>query len=196
MPFFGDYQKYRPYLRADFLSHCAYCTGHENELGGSDHFDIDHWRPKSKFPSLINIYRNLYYSCRGCNKRGAKGEHWPNRALIKAGYRFFDPCSENAYVEHMYETKRGHLKIRTPVGEYSIKRLRLNREGLVILRRNRASMRRLLKRELKKLLAELTRIKSCSRVPSKATLIRLQQIRVHLKTNPVLCLLPEWWNSC
>src|ERR1051326_71437 len=181
VPLFRNYQKYRPFLRTDFVSHCAYCTGHETEVGGEDHFDIDHFKPKPKFPKLINVYTNLYYSCKGCNKNGAKGEHWPSSALQKAGYRFFDPCGENAYVKHMRETRAGSLKQRTRVGEFSIIHLRLNRKGLRHLRKSRANMRRLLQRELKRLLSELERVKAAGRIRPNAVVIRLQQIREHLK---------------
>src|SRR5438034_528748 len=152
VPRFANYQDYRPFLRLDFFSHCAYCTGHETELGGEDHFEIDHFRPKSKFPRHINNYNNLYYACRGCNKRGAKGEQWPSLALRRAGYRFFDPVQENAYVMHLRELPSGRLRDRTRVGDYSIKKLRLNRDGLVLLRKKRRQMRRLLHRELRTLL--------------------------------------------
>src|SRR5437870_4619047 len=111
IPNFDNYQDYHPYLREDFLRHCAYCTGHEDEMGGEDHYEIDHHRPKSRpeFAHLVNDYGNLYYACHGCNRRGAKGENWPSDDLYNAGFRFFDPIMENAYEIHMRETRSGRL---------------------------------------------------------------------------------------
>jgi uncharacterized protein (TIGR02646 family) len=195
VPAFKDYPLYRPYLRKDFACHCAYCTGHEDELGGEDHFDIDHFRPKKKFPKLICEYSNLYYSCRGCNKNGAKGQHWPGASVIKAGYRFFDPVQENAYITHLRETNAGRLTHRTRVGEYSIRILRLNRDGLIILRKNRAKMRRLLRIELTGLLRELQRLKREGKTPPTEVIHRLGQVRTHLEKRPLLNLLPDWWNT-
>jgi hypothetical protein len=193
VPKFTDYRKYRPYLRRDFLSHCAYCTGHERELGGENHFEIDHFRPTSKYPKQINRYKNLYYACRGCNKVGAKGEQWPKPALRRAGYRFFDPVKENAFVLHMRETPSGLLRERNKVGEYSITKLRLNRDGLVLLRKKRRQMRQLLHKELRTLLASSQKIQQRGQQPQPVTLARLQQLRNLLNAGPVLALLPDWW---
>lgn len=140
-----------------------------------------------------NKYKNLYYACRGCNKVGAKGEQWPSPALRRAGYRFFDPVKENAYVLHMRETASGLLRERNKVGDYSIKKLRLNREGLVLLRKKRQQMRQLLHKELHTLLASAQRIQQQGQQPPPATLARLQQLRNLLNTGPVLALLPDWW---
>lgn len=196
VPEFTNYQDYRPYLRKDFLGHCAYCTGHEDEMGGEEHFEIDHFRPKSRaeFSHLVNDYNNLYYSCHGCNRKGAKGENWPSRDLYKAGYRFFDPVREDAYKTHMRETKSGRLVKRTNVGQYSIETLRLNREGLLNIRRGRRKVRRLLRRELARLLEALERTRKRGYQPSPKMLERLDVLRQELQKPVVLCLLPGWWN--
>jgi len=164
-------------------------------MGGPDHFEIDHHRPSSKFFALINDYSNLYYSCRGCNKKGAKGENWPSDDLYNAGFRFFDPIVENAYQIHMRETQSGRLVQKTNVGVYSIEILRLNRDGLLKLRRSRRTMRGMLRRELTRLLRVLERTKKLGHKPSPAVLNRLEQVRQGLRTLPVLNLLPEWWND-
>jgi len=195
VPKLARYEGYRPYLREDFLRHCAYCTGHENEMGGEEHFEIDHHRPKSKFPDLANEYSNLYYSCHGCNKRGSKGEHWPSDDLYKAGFRFFDPVAENAYQVHMRETRTGRLIKITNVGEYSIEFLRLNRKGLRNLRKRRKTMRIMLRKELRRLLRVLETSRKSGHQPSTTVLTRLDLVRDRLRTRPVLNLLPDWWCS-
>jgi len=195
IPNFVDYQDYRPYLREDFLRHCAYCTGHEDEMGGEDHYEIDHHRPKSRreFSHLVNDYGNLYYSCHGCNRKGAKGDNWPSDELYNAGFRFFDPVVENAYATHMSETQSGRLVRKTNVGVYSIDKLRLNREGLRKLRQRRRAMRKKLRQELSRLLRVLERTKLMGHQPSSAIQTRLALVRQTLSTRPVLCLLPDWW---
>ena len=195
IPNVADYQGYRPYLREDFLRHCAYCTIHEDELAGEDFYEIDHYRPKSKFPALINEYTNLYYCCKACNKRGAKGENWPSDDLLNAGFRFFDPVAENAYQLHMRETMSGKLAKKTNVGDYSIRILRLNRDGLLNLRRRRRALRVLLGRELGRLLRVLERTKRMGHQPSPAIQTRLDLVRQALSTRPVLCSLPDWLNA-
>lgn len=193
-PNFSNYQDYRPLLREDFLRHCSYCTIHEDELAGEDFYEIDHHRPKSKFPKLENVYTNLYYCCKACNKRGAKGENWPSDDLIKAGFRFFDPVAENAYQLHVRETASGKLKERNNIGDYSIRILRLNRDGLIQLRLLRREIQILLKRELGRLLKALERAERMGRQPSPRIQTRLDLVRQALARRPILCLLPAWWN--
>ncbi|MBI3057792.1 MAG: HNH endonuclease [Deltaproteobacteria bacterium] len=195
VPRLSNYQDYRPYLRRDFLRHCAYCTGHEDEMGGEEHYEIDHYRPMSKFPKLTNKYSNLYYSCHGCNKRGAKGNNWPSKYLYRRGFRFFDPVVENAYQLHMRDTSSGHLIKKTNVGNYSIRILRLNRQGLLTLRGGRRTMRAILRKELGRLLRVLERTKKLGYQPSPATLTRLVLVRQRLQTRPILNLLPDWWKA-
>ena len=197
VPQLANYQDYRTILRGDFLRHCAYCTIHEDEAGGVDFFEIDHHRPKSKpeFVHLINDYNNLYWSCHGCNKKGAKGENWPSDDLYNGGFRFFDPTAEDAYQIHMRETRAGRLIEKTNTGDYSIRFLRLNRDGLVKLRRGRKRIRVTLRQELGRLLRVLERTKRLGHQPSQAVSDRLALVRQRLRTPPVLNLLPEWWND-
>ena len=194
VPKLANYQDYRSYLREDFKRHCAYCTIHEEELAGEDFYEIDHHRPKSKFPDLINEYANLYYCCKGCNKKGAKGENWPSDDLQNVGFRFFDPVAENAYQVHMRETASGRLAKKTNVRDYSVRILRLNRDGLVKLRQRRRAMRTLLGKELRRLLRVLERTKRMGYQPSPEVQTRLDLVRQALNAEPVLCLLPDWWN--
>jgi hypothetical protein len=166
-------------------------------MGGEEHFEIDHHRPMSipRFRDLINEYSNLYYSCHGCNKRGAKGSNWPSDDLYEAGFRFFDPVAENAYEVHMRETHSARLIKKTNVGDYSVRILRLNRDGLVKLRRGRRRMRAALRKELPRLLQALEKTKRLRREPSGEILIRLELVREKLRSRPILYLLPDWWNG-
>lgn len=126
-----DYRKFRPYIREDFSSCCAYCLLTELLGSGKENFELDHFRPKSHFPTLISEYKNIYYSCHVCNN--TKRASWPSDTLTYQGYRFFDPCSDN-FSTHFRELN-GIWEPTTRVGEYSVERLRLNRDHLVQIRR-------------------------------------------------------------
>jgi uncharacterized protein (TIGR02646 family) len=47
--------------------HCAYCDCHP--LKDDKGFEIDHFKPKTKFPLESFFYYNLFPSCRECNKK-------------------------------------------------------------------------------------------------------------------------------
>jgi HNH endonuclease len=89
----GGYQSFREYVREDFSECCAYCLLHELLAGGRDNFELDHFRPKSRFPELIDNFFNLYYSCHVCNL--FKGNAWPSEVMTKLGYRFVDYCRQS-----------------------------------------------------------------------------------------------------
>jgi uncharacterized protein (TIGR02646 family) len=58
------------------MSHrkCVYCEGPINAPRASH---VEHFKPKSIFPSLAYEWRNYFLGCAGCN--GAKGDKWPKR---------------------------------------------------------------------------------------------------------------------
>ena len=101
-------------LRQDFDARCCYCTGSEFERGGVEQFDVEHLRPKSKFPDLQLNYANLYYACRACNVQ--KGEEWPQPST--AARRFVDPCEEALYPTYLKIGGGGVLSAEKPPGEY------------------------------------------------------------------------------
>lgn len=128
-----NYSRFRPYIREDFAECCAYCLLHERLAGGQEHFELDHFRPKSdpRFQHLEGDYSNLYYSCRACNN--TKRAAWPKPELEAKGYRFVDPCQE-VFSDHFVDND-GVWTPRTPAGMYSEERLRLNRSQLVFIRK-------------------------------------------------------------
>ena len=65
-----DRQRIREALQADFASLCAYC---ERDCSGST--EIEHFRPRSKFPAEWLTWLNLVCACPRCN--GKKGNLWP-----------------------------------------------------------------------------------------------------------------------
>ena len=67
---FGDYHKYKTYLKKDFSCRCAYCNLCDETV--TTYFEIDHYIPKEAFkdkrPELLTLYDNLVYSCKKCNQ--------------------------------------------------------------------------------------------------------------------------------
>ena len=71
---------FHEYLVQRFLRHCGYC---EFTCRG----EVDHFRPKSKFPELVYEWSNWIFACHDCNQ--AKGDKWPVEGYV-------DPCSVTA----------------------------------------------------------------------------------------------------
>jgi uncharacterized protein (TIGR02646 family) len=139
-PATSNYREYGPFLRRDFLGRCAYCERTEEYLGGTEAFEVEHFKPKSKFPDLICDYKNLYYACRGCN--GHKSETWPSEDQISRGQRFADPCVEDPYVHHLRECGDGTVEPLTECGSYSNGHIRLYRKDVRNWRLLRSQARR------------------------------------------------------
>jgi len=119
------YGEYREYLRHDFFHSCAYCTMSEVEAAAIG-FAIDHYEPKRARPDIENDYSNLMYSCEECNTY--KGDRYPPLDARAAGNRFFRP-DQDAYEDH-FELQGRLLRAKTPVGDYNIEAIDLNRQTL------------------------------------------------------------------
>jgi uncharacterized protein (TIGR02646 family) len=128
----SHYREFRPHVRRDFNQQCAYCLFEELLLGGMDNCELDHFRPKSRFPSLVIDFYNLYYSCHPCNK--IKLDKWPDEALEAKGITLVDLCRDE-FQTHFGVDAEGNWEGTTPSGRYTIDALKLNRRHLVKLRR-------------------------------------------------------------
>ena len=135
-PVFNSSRRYKPFLRVDFRTRCAYCERTEEYMGGEESFEVEHLHPKSKFPQLDCVYSNLYYACRGCNAH--KSETWPSEEQIAQGMRFADPCATDPYVHDLVEEADGSVTGITPSGMYTRAHIRLHRADLKRWRRLRA----------------------------------------------------------
>lgn len=132
-PHFETYQEYKGHLRRDFQHCCVYCSIHENEWGGLRHFQVEHFKPKSRFPELITQYENLLYACDVCN--AFKGYDWP--VANPDGNGYLDPC-EYDYDEYFrISPVDWHIEGLTRPASYMVERLHLNRKHLVKLRQIR-----------------------------------------------------------
>jgi hypothetical protein len=134
--------------RANFA--CEFCGVSETDVGGQ--LTIDHFQPKSKGGE--DSLENLLYSCIRCNQY--KQDYWPARA---DDLSLWNPRQEPASL-HFLELDDGKLLPLTLIGEFTIKRLRLNRSPLVAYRlskRKKAEEIRLLKqyKDIVQLLGQL-----------------------------------------
>ena len=100
---------------------CAYC---EEICRG----EVDHFRPKSRYPDLVYSWSNWLFACHDCNH--AKLDKWPPRGYV-------DPCarSRGARPEHFFSfdiltgeilPKEGLSRARHRKAQGTIDDLRLN----------------------------------------------------------------------
>jgi uncharacterized protein (TIGR02646 family) len=130
-PVKGDYRAYRPFVRNDFDKCCAYCLMAELFAAGEANFELDHFRPKTRFSEQTNDFYNLYYSCHPCNH--IKSAKWPPSPLIQQGIGFVDLCNDD-FETHFIEQADGRWEGITPSAKYTIDALYLNRAHLIELR--------------------------------------------------------------
>ncbi len=79
---FYSYEYYRENFRHEIAEdcgeRCVYCDCHENEMGGRESMELDHFRPWSRpeFEQLKNDPTNFHYACGRCNR--LKSANWPS----------------------------------------------------------------------------------------------------------------------
>lgn len=122
---YSNYRRYKDLLANDFHECCGYCDDHHSFSGGQNNYHIDHFAPKSIFPTLENEYSNLVYSCPYCNR--SKSDKWVSSEAnenIVDGIGFADPCDTD-YDAHLYRKSDGSIAYKDSVGEYMFKELNL-----------------------------------------------------------------------
>jgi hypothetical protein len=125
------YSKFRQHVRQDFGRRCAYCLMDELWAGGEENFELDHFRPKQKFPDLLQDFHNLYWSCRVCNSN--KWDHWPSAELEQQRVGLIDFCRHD-FQDHFQLSPNGLWVPLTLSAEYTKQIMKLNRPHLVELR--------------------------------------------------------------
>ena len=93
----SDYRRYKEFLVKDFNSRCGYTDCYDFWFGGPHNFQIDHFKPKSKYPDLEINYNNLVYSC-----------SYVNRAKSDDDGKYLDPV-EVDYNLHFYRDNLGNI---------------------------------------------------------------------------------------
>jgi len=113
----------RERARARFGGRCAYCGVHEEAVGAT--LTVDHHQPRSQ--GGADDDDNLVYACPRCNEH--KGAYWhtakdlPRIPLLHPG--------RDDLASHIREDPSARLVGLTPVGQFFIERLHLNRAPLV-----------------------------------------------------------------
>jgi 5-methylcytosine-specific restriction endonuclease McrA len=115
------YQRCKPHLRLDFERKCVYCRTPDG-IQIQTSFEVDHYRPQSKFPELRNEYSNLYYACNSCNRR--KGSFWPSADHLREGRFIANPC-DHTMAQHL-RSNATHVDHASKAGEFMIDLLDLN----------------------------------------------------------------------
>lgn len=107
----AKWQDFHEDLSRAFFGFCGYC---ENDCKGQ----VDHFRPKHRFPSQVYKWDNWVLACGPCNAK--KGRNWPTGGYV-------DPCSESPS-----DQPEGYFDFDIRTGEIIPKR------GLTTDRRRRA----------------------------------------------------------
>lgn len=111
---YADFHKYKQYLADDFNHKCGYTDCSEMWFGGKNTFQIDHIKPKSKYPKLENDYSNLVYCCSYVN-RAKWDDDSPN---------YLDPCTVDFNV-HFERDDYGRIVPKTTQGKYMAEHMQL-----------------------------------------------------------------------
>lgn len=128
----GTYREWKPLLGEEGKHQCVYCSTTDGRFGGIRHFHVEHYKPKSVFPKLINNINNLFYACCICNV--LKGADWRTITGNMNDIYYPDPSKVN-YSTLFSLNNDGELIGTNKCGEYIINKLGLNRSQLIIDRR-------------------------------------------------------------
>lgn len=143
------YEYYRAHFRdeiaVDCCERCVYCDSHENEVGGRESMELDHFRPwsRAEFTHLRDDPHNFHYACGRCNR--LKGAHWPSTdkgAAHDGVIGFVDPFNDERR-QYFGVNADGMLSCKKHPATYVTKLLQLNRPLLRMLR-----VRRMLRLEV------------------------------------------------
>ncbi|MBG6129526.1 hypothetical protein IWQ47_001171 [Aquimarina sp. EL_43] len=131
----SKYGDYKPYLRREAKEKCVYCAIHENPIGGSDHFHVEHYRPKSlkQFAKLIKDYNNLFYACAICNR--FKSNDWPNDPSDDHSVISYPDPNQIDYNDLFEIEENGLISGKYVASKYVIEKVFLNRPQLINERR-------------------------------------------------------------
>jgi hypothetical protein len=133
------YGYYREQIAADCQRRCVYCDAKENEVGGAETMQLDHFRPESfsEFADLINNPLNLHYACSRCNLW--KSNNWPARGTQHTHdgtNGFVDPFAESR-LDYFVVKPDGRIEPLRHPAKYIIGLLHLEREFMRKLRERR-----------------------------------------------------------
>ncbi|MDR3335184.1 MAG: HNH endonuclease [Treponema sp.] len=124
----GNYKESRnkDVLRASTSEKCMYC---ESKIEHNSFAHVEHIKPKVKYPEFEFIWDNLGYSCERCNIN--KGDEYEEQTP------FINPYQDNPEDHIVFFGFFAFPKQGSERGEYTIKKLQLNRAGLIEARKER-----------------------------------------------------------
>ena len=126
----GDYRAWQELLAEEADHRCVYCAIHERSFGGIRNFHVEHYRPKARFPELIDSFSNLFYACAICNT--FKGNDWPDEPAPDLETPAYADPAEYDYSD-LFDVNAGGLVSGTKVAAtYMIERIYLNRPQLML----------------------------------------------------------------
>lgn len=171
------YGYYREHIAADCQRRCVYCDAREDEVGGAEAMQLDHFRPESfpEFEDLINDPLNLHYSCPRCNLW--KSNNWPARGTPHTHdgtNGFLDPFVENR-LDYFVVKPDGRIEPLRHPAKYIIGLLHLEREFMRKLREKRLLLAEWQARKIK-LRAELQADLEAGRRSDPAAMLQFLEI--------------------
>ena len=136
------YERYRSHVADDCQRRCVYCDAKEDEVGGPEAMQLDHFRPDSfpEFQHLVNDPLNLHYACARCNLW--KSNNWPARGTAhthNGADGFVDPFEEDR-LNYFSVAPDGQIEPIRPPANYIVGLLHLKREFLRKVREKRLLM--------------------------------------------------------
>lgn len=163
----------RLYIRQRAHFACEYCGVSEADTGGE--LTIDHFQPRAKGGS--DEIANLLYCCIRCNQY--KSDYWPAQS--------HDPLlwnpRQDSVETHFLTLIDGKLYPVTAIGEFTLKRLRLNRPPLIQyrLRKQRENEEMRLLEQYQKIVYLLEQLQQQQIALLKDQQVLLEQQRACLK---------------
>ncbi|NOH60315.1 HNH endonuclease [Vibrio sp. RE88] len=106
-------------LKSASNNKCMYC---ESEVLTVDHGEIEHFRPRSKYPALIYDWNNLGFVCHRCNHA--------KLAKFDEGTPYIDPYSEDPENHILFCGFEARPFRQCERGELTISDIQLNRPDL------------------------------------------------------------------
>ncbi|MDQ5929799.1 MAG: hypothetical protein QG594_1580 [Bacteroidota bacterium] len=139
-------------LKKMFKNKCAFC---ESRITHIDYGQIEHFKPKSKYPNLCFDWENFLLSCSICNGKSNKGDKFP---LENEDGPFINPVDENPddFLKFEFDkiTQTFLIFPKNNRGFTTIKELGLDRDDLI---ENRTI-------ELSKIIYTLDLVLKCNKV--------------------------------
>jgi hypothetical protein len=118
-------------LRQLYVFRCGYCGITEIDVGGE--LTEDHFHPVARGGS--NALENIVYACHICNTH--KKDYWNPDGIE----RILHPLNDDLTI-HLRMEEDGAISGLTGTGAFHIRRLHLNRPGLVAYRRRMIAIER------------------------------------------------------